>query len=216
MAKTATRELILGKALELFNEQGIEYTGLRELAGVLGMRVSNISYYFPTKDDLVAALAAQLKETNSAVFDEQRCASPGDFLRMHRITYHNQHRFRCLFLSFVHLITQNPLLAANYARTEKRRKATLRNSIGNMVRNGYLKKEATGKKTELLVSHFALLSRFWLSEARISFPGRAPGEAIFHYQELGAELLRPYATARGKKDLEKYLEEERKMLKLSS
>ena len=47
-----TEEKILSKALELFNARGIEYVGLRELAGILEMRVSNITYYFPTKDEL--------------------------------------------------------------------------------------------------------------------------------------------------------------------
>jgi len=46
-----TRKKILDKALEMFNERGIEYVGLRELASILDMRVSNITYYFPTKDD---------------------------------------------------------------------------------------------------------------------------------------------------------------------
>ncbi len=54
--KLNTREIILDKALKMFNERGIEYVGLRELAGVLGIRVSNITYYFPTKDDLVYQL----------------------------------------------------------------------------------------------------------------------------------------------------------------
>lgn len=44
-----TKERIVSKALELFNEHGIEYVGLRELAAHLGIRVSNITYYFPTK-----------------------------------------------------------------------------------------------------------------------------------------------------------------------
>ena len=51
--KTETRRKIRDKALEMFNERGIEYVGLRELAAILDMRVSNITYYFPTKDDLV-------------------------------------------------------------------------------------------------------------------------------------------------------------------
>ena len=51
-----TKEKILSKALEMFNDRGIEYVGLRELAAILAMRVSNITYYFPTKDDLVNQL----------------------------------------------------------------------------------------------------------------------------------------------------------------
>ena len=52
-SEITTEEKILAKALEMFNERGIEYVGMRELAATLNIRVSNITYYFPTKDDLV-------------------------------------------------------------------------------------------------------------------------------------------------------------------
>jgi AcrR family transcriptional regulator len=45
-----TEEKILAKALEMFNERGVDSVGLRELAGILDMRVSNITYYFPTQE----------------------------------------------------------------------------------------------------------------------------------------------------------------------
>ena len=48
-----TEERIVTKALEMFNQSGVEYVGMRELAAALDMRVGNVTYYFPTKDDLV-------------------------------------------------------------------------------------------------------------------------------------------------------------------
>ncbi len=73
MSKTMmnTRDKILDKALEMFNERGIEYVGLRELASVLGIRVSNITYYFPTKDDLVYELSLELSKLNAAIIVEK-------------------------------------------------------------------------------------------------------------------------------------------------
>ena len=65
--KMNTREKILDKALEMFNERGIEYVGLRELAAILDIRVGNITYYFPTKDDLVYEISMGLNQANSAV-----------------------------------------------------------------------------------------------------------------------------------------------------
>ncbi len=72
MSKTLirTKERIVSKALEMFNERGIEYVGLRELASTLDMRVSNITYYFPTKDDLVNHLSLDFSELNSRVMVE--------------------------------------------------------------------------------------------------------------------------------------------------
>ena len=66
----------MDKALEWFNERGIEYVGLRELASVLNIRVSNISYYFPTKDDLVYALSLELKTDPMLIYWRERRKYP--------------------------------------------------------------------------------------------------------------------------------------------
>src|SRR5688572_28682633 len=99
-----TQEKILDKALEMFNEQGIEYVGLRELAAVLSMRVSNITYYFPTKDDLVYALSLELSKQNAAVIVERESLTMLTFLRMFRQVFQNHVAYRCLLLSVVHLM----------------------------------------------------------------------------------------------------------------
>ena len=45
--KPNTREKILARALELYNEHGVEYVGVRELAKDLNLKGGNITYYFP-------------------------------------------------------------------------------------------------------------------------------------------------------------------------
>ena len=62
-----TRKKILDKALEMFNERGIKYVGLREVALFLDIRAINISYYLPAKDDLVYALSLKLGKKNAEV-----------------------------------------------------------------------------------------------------------------------------------------------------
>ena len=41
-----TKDKIRDKALEMFNERGIEYVGLRELAAILDMRVEQYHLLF--------------------------------------------------------------------------------------------------------------------------------------------------------------------------
>ena len=65
MEKKSTEEKIVQTALRMFNESGIEYVGMRELAGALKMRVGNLTYYFPTKDDLVNRISLDLAEENN-------------------------------------------------------------------------------------------------------------------------------------------------------
>ena len=56
----STRERILDVALELFVEQGIDKTSLREIAERMGFSKAALYYHFASKDDMVMALHLRL------------------------------------------------------------------------------------------------------------------------------------------------------------
>lgn len=200
-----TKDKILDKALEMFNERGIEYVSLRELAAVLEIRVSNITYYFPTKDDLVYELSLLLSKANASIIVEKEKLTMLDFLQMMQQVFHNHVSFRCLLLSVVHLMKQNKYLAAAYKKTQDVRNATIKSNLQTLEREGYLKLEEESDK-KFLVSGISLISRFWISEAAISFHRQGAEEQIQHYLKLAAKLLMPYATAKAKKEIRSFLE----------
>jgi AcrR family transcriptional regulator len=203
-SKMHTKDKILDKALEMFNERGIEYVGLRELAGVLDMRVGNITYYFPTKDDLVYQLSLELGKKNSGVMVPLENISLASFLEVQYKVFQHHQQFRCLLLSFVHLMQQNKLIAAAYKETQKTRKETIQSNVNVLVRSGYLNvKDDT--ELEFLVTTLALVSRFWISEAAISFRNQTSDHQIRYYLNLITTLFMPYSTSKGKKDIRNYL-----------
>lgn len=212
MSKTVInkRQIILDKALQMFNERGIEYVGLRELAALLSIRVSNITYYFPTKDDLVYELSQELSKANAAVAVPFEQATMTAFLEMLHKMYQNQVRFRCLLLSFVHVMRQNKHLAATYEKTQQARKANVKQNLVRLTEAGYLK-IADEPELEFLVSTISLISRFWISEAAISSDGLTPDQQVTRYLSLVATLLRPYSTAKAKREMESFLEERSKV-----
>jgi AcrR family transcriptional regulator len=195
-----TRQKILDKALEMFNERGIEYVGLRELAAMLDMRVSNITYYFATKDDLVYELSLELTKANAAVIAERESLTMTSFLEMLQQVFQNHIAFRCLMLSVVHLMKQNKHMAAAYKKTQNVRNATLKSNLQVLETAGYLN-VADEEELEFLVSGISLISRFWISEAAISFNDLSEAEQVSRYLTLITKLLTPYATAKAKKEL---------------
>jgi len=202
-----TGEVILERALELFNEKGIEYGGLRELAKLLDIRVSNITYYYPTKDDLVAAIGTRLAVENTATTEKYDCHSLKNYLEMQREIFLNQDRYRSLFVSFVHVFTHNKVLADNYKETEKKRRKRLEDIFNHLIKAGYLEKETKGEGVLMLVNHLTLIARFSHSEARISYADKTLDEVIYHYFTLICDILRQYATKDGKKDIKAFLRE---------
>lgn len=194
-------EKIVVKALEMFNERGIEYVGLRELAAALGIRVGNITYYFPTKDDLVNRLAQDLSKLNEQIVVEETL-SLFSFLERFRIVFAHHVQYRCLLLSIVHLMDQNKVLSAGYKETEKKRYSSIVANLSSLQESGYLSSEAD---TDFLVSVCTLTARFWISEASLSFRHLSPSEQITQYVTLLAKLFIPYGTDKGRADVRRFL-----------
>ena len=206
MSKTLirTEERIVAKALEMFNKKGIEYVGMRELAAALGIRVSNITYYFPTKDDLVNRLSLDFSALNSKVIVEDKATSMKSFLEMFHQVFLNHVTYRCLLLSFVHLMERNKVMALRYNKIQGERHSTLMANLRMLVNYNYLRfrDESDG---EILVSSIRLISRFWISDAAISLRQLNVDQQIKHYLIILVRLLSPYATSKGKKELEAFV-----------
>ncbi|RYY90530.1 MAG: TetR/AcrR family transcriptional regulator [Chitinophagaceae bacterium] len=196
-----TREKIRNKALEMFNERGIEYVGLREIAAGLNIRVGNLTYYFPTKDDLVSELALELSKANAAAFAAAFEPTPAGFLQLLRTVYTNHIRFRCLVISVVHLMSQNTVLAANYRKNRSLRSTGIERRLKQLAEDGYLK-FPDSDALNTLIDTISLISRFWVSDAAVIQPSMAHAQQLEHYLSIVAGLLKSFATAKGARALE--------------
>ena len=109
-----------------------------------------------------------------------------------------------MLLSIVHLMEQNKEMSVRHKKTQKHRNATLRANINSLTELGYLK-VYDENETEYLVSTIALIARFWISEATISFRQLTPEKQISYYLSLIGRLLSSYATTKGKKQIQLFL-----------
>ena len=203
----ATQEKIINRALELFNLKGIEYVGMRELAADLGIRIGNLTYYFPTKDDLVFNISQAYTESNSQIHKEIPTNSLYDFLHKNKLLFENGLKYQCLLLSMVHLMEQNARIAANYkGSVMQSRISGLAHDIEFLKENKYLKFSCEDDRL-LLISSNSLQSRFWLSEAVLTESRQNLARQLKHYLRMKAHLFRPYATKKGLEDIERFIAE---------
>ena len=202
--KISTRDVIVAKALEMFNERGIEYVGLRELAATLGIRVSNISYYFPTKDDLVNELTLELNRANSRLLVADKDLTLQAFLKMMQGVFRNQVRFRSIMLSIVHLMEHNKAISQRHKQTQQDRNKALAANLNTLAAAGQLRFKDE-QQVEMLAATIALIARFWISEAAISFRRWTEEEQITYHLRLIGNLLLPYATETGAVEMALFL-----------
>lgn len=201
--KISTKEKVVAKALEMYNTQGIEYVGVRELAKELNIKGGNITYYFPTKNDLIRELTERLSETNAAIFSQS--AEPGiyNFLDKHRRIYYNQYEFRALFVSLPLLLKQDSEFAGRYALRQTERKKTLYNELESLFDAGYF---STTKSADLdtVLHAITTINRFWISEATVDGIIDSKEMAINAYLERLAGLLHIIATEKGRKEIARF------------
>jgi AcrR family transcriptional regulator len=196
------RERILQRAVELFNERGVEYVGVRELAKDLGIKGGNINYYFPTKDDLVFAVGELLRERNDATLRIPEAPSLAAYMEMLAAAFRNQYAFRGLFLSMPNLMLRNRKLAAGYVgNVEKQRRRVLREYLGVLQDSGFLRTDVEGEVLDRTVSFIGLVTRAWIGDASISFRDRTPEWCMEHYLAITADHLAGLATEKGLEDL---------------
>jgi len=201
------RDRILDRALQLFNERGIEYVAVRELARDLGIQGGNITYHFPTRDDLILAFADQLREADAAAVRIPRNPTLYDFLEMHRAAFRNHHRFRCLFLSLPRLLDNERLAEGLRAAMEAGGAGVVSEYLTRLRDGGAMVRTLGGREIERISAFIALVNHGWIADAAISFPKLDPEEQMAHYLQIIADHLRGFATIGGRVDLQRFLRE---------
>lgn len=202
-AQGRTRERILGRARELFNQHGVDSVAVRDLARDLGLSPGNVSYWFPRKVDLVRALLDELAERNErgAVASEPGL---GGLMRGMERSFAGQLEYRGLTESMGHVLRAWPELAPSYRQVELARRRALADRVRDLASTGALRLEPGD--VERLVGTWSLVARSWLGERRISYPDVGDDAAVGHYLALVAHGLLAVASTGARAELRPWLD----------
>ena len=200
-----TRQQILDAARRLYNQHGLNQVGVREVARAVGISAGNLSYHFPTRDDLVEALLMELHDLNKrTVF----AALPDDFslVTLYRTAVgalRNMLPYRFVLLSYVDAVRASPKLQAIEAGFAKRRRARHDRMLGLLIANHYLEPR-TGKRSDVLYEQGMMISSGWLRAA--SLRDWSDARAVLHFAKLGCALLEPHCTPSGARQMGRILD----------
>jgi AcrR family transcriptional regulator len=203
---TATRQLLLDRAREMFNEHGLDSVGVRDLARDLDLSPGNVSYYFPRKEDLVAELMSELRERNARNVDAVTAASSlPELLDRYRETFRAQYDYRFIPRALLHIIDTYPALGRRYTEVDGKRREGLTRAFTAMVGTD-IDPDATPAAIARVVATCTITARFWLSEMRLSYDGHLPESVIDHYLAIIAHAVWALATPSTKQQLASYLD----------
>ena len=71
------QQQVLQDAIELMATDGYDNLTMRAVARATGMKLGALQYHFPTRDDLLCALATYIADTYRASFDEYKASLDG-------------------------------------------------------------------------------------------------------------------------------------------
>jgi AcrR family transcriptional regulator len=181
-------------ALILFNEYGADNVSTRQIASAMGIAQGNLSYHFPRKEDIIAALYDRLVATLSASISEMetRVVEYGDLsvvLESVTTTFSILYEYKFFMLDFVSIMRNNPTIKKHYQELQTMRRQQFAGVRALMIQKGWMKKE--------------LMEQFdtEISSAEILYQGKEK-DKLAHYTRIFSVIIAPYLTPKGMKEFQ--------------
>jgi AcrR family transcriptional regulator len=198
-----TKERILQKSLELYNEEGLAKVTLRQIAHALGMSQGNLNYHFRTRAEIVSALYYKLVDHMNREIEKITAEQPIlSFLYESALaTMKGLYVYRFITRDIYSVLDTDPSLRSHYLELQRIRKHQYVQLFGNMISAGLMREEEFEKEYDRLYERMNILGDNWINAAEL-FRQDDP-KRIEHYHSLLFEVIYPYLTPSGKKQ---YLE----------
>lgn len=196
-----TKEKILVKSLELFNEKGVETVTTRQIALALGMSQGNLCYHFPKKEAIITALYEQLVERFNTMYLQLNINELSISLFFELTTITNQYfiDYKFLMLNFVQIMRWHPSIKSHYQALTLQRNEQMIGLFQTLEQANLLKSEAYEGQFKQVIEQIMILNNFWLSHAEILYQGNQ-AEKIKHFNKLVGAFIFPYLTEKGQSE----------------
>ena len=192
-----TRAKILTTAARLFAQQGYRSVSMRAIAAQMGISVGNLTYHFPHKQDIAAALAE--KELDTIILPEEATLAALDgYLR------------RMLFSLVDHAqMFDDPLLFADLPGQQEENAARIGRLQQNLERffdqlraQGIFAPVLCGQAQKDMIDLLMFSHVGW--QQRVSVSRQPAAQAVDAMMRTQWLALRPYLTAEGQKQLAEF------------
>lgn len=203
-AGTSTRELIIASANEIINRTGVVDFRIETLAQSLSLSPGNITYHFPKKEDIIAAIW----EEYVAIMRDTTAEMITPLLDIKQLFLY----FRTAAakaISYVGVTTyyfgdMGALLRENetFRRQVDRGRELIFASYDTLEKNGYMNPITNPEIKEMTFDSQMTMLRWWINHALTKFPEQDLPVVMDKYIALSLLQLIPYLTDSGKRQFE--------------
>jgi AcrR family transcriptional regulator len=193
-----TKERILIKALELFNNEGLKEVTLRRIAGSLGMSQGNLNYHFKTRAEIISQLYFRLVGEMDREMD--KITKEGPILlflsKSARVSMKILYQYRFITRDLYSVLETDQDLKNHYLQLQKLRHQQYLQVFQHMIKEGLMREEELEGEYDRLYERMNILGDNWINAA--DFFSTDGASKVAHYHALLFEVIYPYLTEKGK------------------
>lgn len=201
--RATTDRRILDHARRMFNDRGVAAVRIRDIARDLDLSPGNVSYHFPTKERLLAALMEEAHGRN-----EDLIAAPvGRFgfdvlAHILQAIMRRDLENRWMMRDSAGLLVALPSLRPLHERMQRAREARIDVIVERLIEAGLLDRRRTQRALPELRLQVVTQVFFWLPAAIVTTPDRDPADSLDAHCRAALALFRAYCTPAGRRRLD--------------
>jgi AcrR family transcriptional regulator len=192
------KDKIITKAVELFNESGINQTSFRNIASALKVSDGHVRYYFKTKQKLLLAIFEQM---NTEIL-LAACPVPGDLAQITTHLKENLIQAFTIMANYSFFFTETPAtfnqfteVGQYYKNLVKSRKELFTLLFTELTAMGYFKNDFTAELQQQAFYNIFIISDSWIRYHFILHNHKPDQQTVKFHSELAFRILHPYINA---------------------
>lgn len=200
-----TESKILDYALKMYNEQGIDAITVRHIAKEMKIRHSNITYYFPKKDDIVDVLYHKMQGEIDELIDGVALSANDIFdLTIFKKGFDILYKYRFVHINHAEIFKRLPEVKKVYEANREKRKSIYLQMASDLKKQKFFEDGIDDEFIRLLVQNVTLINDFWVVYCDLN-PGKSFEEQKSNYLKLILNAFLPYLTEKGVRDFKKLI-----------
>lgn len=188
-----TKDKILSKALELFNEKGYNNITTRHIAADLNISAGNLHYHFRHSEDIIKILFSELTQKMDELLNQMKKLENKSLEDLYQFTYSTCEIFyfyRFIFINFIDILNKIPEIESRYEGINFSRKEEFQLIFSDLQKSNIFQKDVPHFIVDCLTEQIFIIADNWLTHNRLILK-LSPQEAIQHYTLLQMNLFYP-------------------------
>ncbi|MBP2617959.1 TetR/AcrR family transcriptional regulator [Chryseobacterium jejuense] len=197
----STKEKILAKALELFNEKGYNNITTRHIAGELSISPGNLHYHFKHSEDITKILFAELTLKMDELLNKMKKIENKTLEDLYTLTFSTCeifYSYRFIFINFIDILNKIPEVKTQYEGINFNRKEEFQLIFSDLQKNDIFEKDIPEFITNSLTEQIFIIADNWLTHNRLISKLNKKA-AIQHYTVLQMNLFYPLLNKKQQK-----------------